>query len=116
MPWLVIVAAALAAVIAQHSPPVRAFDKRVIARLFRGNTSFGFTPSCGRIVDGVGFPDKPARPVSSNCTPLRRSVQRFGAIVTTPVPVRIAPLLRADMIFREGQGLQMRRLTRLAPI
>jgi hypothetical protein len=25
--------------IAQHSPTVRAFDKRVIARLFRGNTS-----------------------------------------------------------------------------
>ena len=41
------------------------------------------------------------------------SVQRFGAIVTTPW---IAPSLRADMIFREGQGLQMRRLTRLAPI
>jgi hypothetical protein len=36
---------ALAAVIAQHSPSVRAFDKRVIARLFRGNTSFGFTPN-----------------------------------------------------------------------
>jgi len=31
-------ALALAAVIAQHSPTVRAFDKRVIARLFRGNT------------------------------------------------------------------------------
>jgi hypothetical protein len=37
-------ALALAAVIAQHSPAVRAFDKRVIARLFRGNTNFGFTP------------------------------------------------------------------------
>jgi hypothetical protein len=36
------------------------------------------------------------------------SVQRFGAIVTTPW---IAPSLRADMIFREGQGLQIRRLT-----
>src|SRR5262249_5079190 len=36
-------ALALAAVIAPHSPAVRAFDKRVIARLFRGNTSFGFT-------------------------------------------------------------------------
>ena len=110
-PWLVIVVLALAAVIAQHSPAVRALDKRAIARLF----SFGVTPSCGRIV-GVGISDKPARPVSSNCTPLRRSVQRFGAIVTTPVPVRIAPSLRADMIFREGQGLQMRRLSRLAPI
>jgi hypothetical protein len=32
-------ALALAAVIAQHSPAARAFDKRVIARLFRGNTS-----------------------------------------------------------------------------
>ena len=38
-------ALALAAVIAQHSPAVRAFDKRVIARLFRGNTNFGFTPN-----------------------------------------------------------------------
>jgi hypothetical protein len=38
-------ALALAAVIAQHSPAVRAFDKRVIARLFRGNTRFGFTPN-----------------------------------------------------------------------
>jgi hypothetical protein len=38
-------ALALAAVIAQHSPAVRALDKRVIARLFRGNTSFGFTPN-----------------------------------------------------------------------
>src|SRR5262245_11572735 len=37
-------ALALAAVIAQHSPAVRAFDPRVIARLFRGNTRFGFTP------------------------------------------------------------------------
>jgi len=32
-------ALALASVIAQHSPTVRTFDKRVIARLFRGNTS-----------------------------------------------------------------------------
>jgi hypothetical protein len=39
------IALALAAVIAQHSPAVRAFDKRVIARLFRGNTRFGFTPN-----------------------------------------------------------------------
>ena len=38
-------ALALAAVVAQHSPSVRAFDKRVIARLFRGNTSFGFIPN-----------------------------------------------------------------------
>jgi hypothetical protein len=34
-------ALALAAVIAQHSPAVRAFDKRVIARLFRGNSDSG---------------------------------------------------------------------------
>jgi hypothetical protein len=38
-------ALALAAVIAQHSPAVRAFDRRVIARLFRGNTGFGLTPN-----------------------------------------------------------------------
>jgi len=44
-------ALALAAVIAQHSPAVRAFDKRVIARLFRGNTSFGFTPNAKISVD-----------------------------------------------------------------
>jgi hypothetical protein len=37
-------ALALAAVIAQHSPAVRAFDKRVIARLFRGNTRFRLYP------------------------------------------------------------------------
>jgi hypothetical protein len=42
---------ALAAVIAQHSPAVRAFDKRVIARLFRGNTRFGFTPNTKISVD-----------------------------------------------------------------
>jgi hypothetical protein len=44
-------ALALAAVIAQHSPAVRAFDKRVIARLFRGNTRFGFTPNTKIPVD-----------------------------------------------------------------
>ena len=44
-------ALALAAVIAQHSPAVRAFDKRVIARLFRGNTRFGFTPNTKIFVD-----------------------------------------------------------------
>jgi hypothetical protein len=42
---------ALAAVIAQHSPAVRAFDRRVIARLFRGNTNFGFTPNAKISVD-----------------------------------------------------------------
>jgi hypothetical protein len=44
-------ALALAAVIAQHSPAVRSFDKRVIARLFRGNTRFGFTPDTKISVD-----------------------------------------------------------------
>lgn len=39
------IALALAAVIAQHSPLVRAFDKRIIARLFSGRTNFGFTPN-----------------------------------------------------------------------
>ncbi|MFL6798014.1 MAG: hypothetical protein ACJ8F3_11430 [Xanthobacteraceae bacterium] len=38
-------ALALAAVIAPYSALIRPFDKRVIARLFRGNTSFGFTPN-----------------------------------------------------------------------
>ena len=38
-------ALALAAVMAQHSPLVRAYDKRVIARLFGGRTNFGFTPN-----------------------------------------------------------------------
>ena len=38
-------ALALTAVIAQYSPLVRAFDQRVIARLFRGNANFGFTPN-----------------------------------------------------------------------
>src|SRR5215468_77349 len=44
-------ALALAAVIAQHSPAMRAFDRRVIARLFRGNTRFGFTPNTKISVD-----------------------------------------------------------------
>jgi len=35
---------ALAAVVAQPSSLVRSYDNRVIARLFRGNTNFGFTP------------------------------------------------------------------------
>src|ERR1700726_663447 len=38
-------ALALAAVIAQHSPLVRAFDRRIIARLFGGRTNFGFPPN-----------------------------------------------------------------------
>jgi hypothetical protein len=38
-------ALALAAVIAQHSPLVRALDKIIIARLFGGRTNFGFTPN-----------------------------------------------------------------------
>jgi hypothetical protein len=44
-------ALAMAAVIAQHSPAVRAFDRRVVARLFRGNTRFGFTPNTKISVD-----------------------------------------------------------------
>jgi len=44
-------ALALAAVIAPYSPQVRSFDKRVIARLFRGNTRFGFTPNAKISVD-----------------------------------------------------------------
>ena len=38
-------ALALAAVVTLHSPLVRAYDKRVIARLFGGQTNFGFTPN-----------------------------------------------------------------------
>jgi hypothetical protein len=38
-------ALALAAVIARHSPTVRFFDKRTIARLFGGKTNFGFAPN-----------------------------------------------------------------------
>ena len=38
-------ALALTAVIAQYSPLVRAFDKRIIDRLFGGRTNFGFTPN-----------------------------------------------------------------------
>jgi hypothetical protein len=37
-------ALALAAVVAEHSPLVSAFHRRVLARLFGGNTHFGFTP------------------------------------------------------------------------
>ena len=44
-------ALALAAVIAQYSPAVRALDRRVIARLFRNNTGFGFTPNTKISVD-----------------------------------------------------------------
>lgn len=38
-------ALALAAVVAEHSSLVRAYHKRVLARLFGGNTNFGFTPN-----------------------------------------------------------------------
>jgi hypothetical protein len=37
-------ALALAAVVAEHSRLVSAFHKRVVARLFGGDTHFGFTP------------------------------------------------------------------------
>jgi hypothetical protein len=35
-------------------------------------------------------------------TPLRRAVQRSGTIIITPILVRIASSLRADMIFGEN--------------
>lgn len=38
-------ALALAAVVAQHSPLIRAFDNGKLGRLFRGSTNFGFTPN-----------------------------------------------------------------------
>src|SRR5262249_47437471 len=38
-------ALALAALVAQHSPLMRAFDNRKLTRLFRGSTNFGFTPN-----------------------------------------------------------------------
>jgi hypothetical protein len=44
-------ALALAAVLAPHSPTVRPFDKRVVARLFRGGSGFGFTPNTKISVD-----------------------------------------------------------------
>jgi len=44
-------ALALAAVITQHSPLVRPLDRRVIARLFRGSTGFGFVPNTTISVD-----------------------------------------------------------------
>jgi hypothetical protein len=37
-------ALALAAVVLQHSPLLSAYERRVVARLFDGNSSFGFTP------------------------------------------------------------------------
>jgi hypothetical protein len=42
-------ALALAAIIAQHSPMIRPYHQRVIARLFGGNTNFAFTPN-GKIL------------------------------------------------------------------
>jgi hypothetical protein len=38
-------ALALAAVLAEHSPQLAPFNRRVVARLFRGNTNFGFVPN-----------------------------------------------------------------------
>ena len=37
-------ALALAAVVLQHSPQLSAYERRVVARLFDGNSSLGFTP------------------------------------------------------------------------
>src|SRR5215831_7269321 len=44
-------ALALAAVIAQYSPALRAFEKPITARLFRGDTRFGFTSNTKIPVD-----------------------------------------------------------------
>jgi len=44
-------ALALAAVLAQQSPQIPPFNKRVIARLFHGNTNFGFVPNTKISVD-----------------------------------------------------------------
>jgi hypothetical protein len=44
-------ALALAAVLAQQSPQVAPFNKRVIARLFHGDTNFGFAPNTKISVD-----------------------------------------------------------------
>jgi hypothetical protein len=68
-------ALALAAVIAQHSPAVRAFDKRVIARLFRGDTRFGFTPNTKISVDA----DTVVCRVSNVDITSRRCELSFGA-------------------------------------
>jgi hypothetical protein len=38
-------ALALAAVLAEHSPQLAPFNRRVVGRLFRGNTNFGFVPN-----------------------------------------------------------------------
>ena len=67
-------ALALTAVIAQHSPEVRAFDKRVIARLFRGNTRFGFTPNTKISVDA----DSVVCRVSNVDITSRRCELKFG--------------------------------------
>jgi hypothetical protein len=62
-------ALALAAVIAQHSPLVRAFDQRVIARLFSGRTNFGFTPNTkiSVLVDSVVCRTSNVDITSRNC-------------------------------------------------
>ena len=68
-------ALALAAVIAQHSPAMRAFDRRVIARLFRGNTGFGFTPNTKISVDA----DSVVCRVSNVDITSRRCELKFGS-------------------------------------
>ena len=67
-------ALALAAVMAQHSPAVRAFDKRVIARLFRGNTRFGFTPNT-KISVRCGFRDLPRKQCRYHAAQLRSQLR-----------------------------------------
>jgi hypothetical protein len=85
----------LAAVIAQHSPAVRAFEKRVIVRLFRGSTSFGFT-----LVDADSNRVSNVHITSRNCdlsfgsrkpTLTGREADELGATTAVPgVPSREA--------------------------
>src|SRR5260370_7489015 len=55
-------ALALPALLAQHSPPLRTFDKRLIARPFPGNTSFGFTPTPKIPLDAHSLLSRPTNP------------------------------------------------------
>jgi hypothetical protein len=60
-------ALALAAVVLQHSPLLSAYERRVVARLFDGNSSFGFAPrkklsiTAESVVCRVSFSDLTAR-------------------------------------------------------
>jgi 4a-hydroxytetrahydrobiopterin dehydratase len=76
------------------------------------NISFGWGNAT------VSLQTKKIKGLHENDFIMATKIDRIFARTATAksVPVRIAPSLRADMIFREGQGLQMRRLTRLASI